>query len=73
MFKNRKTGACAQTQYPGLYDTNRKIRPPAARNASGGLNLFSKRFKNPKTLNRKKGFKVSMPEAEHEDLEKPIP
>ena len=24
--------------------------PPATMNASGGLNLFEKRFKNPKTL-----------------------
>ena len=48
--KTKKSGHVRKHNTPILYSTNRKLRPPAAMNASGGLNLFEKRFKNPKTL-----------------------
>ena len=48
--KTKKSGHVHKHNTPILYSTNRKLRPPAAMNASGGLNLFEKRFKNPKTL-----------------------
>ena len=48
--KTKKSGHVRKHNTPILYSTNRKLQPPAAMNASGGLNLFEKRFKNPKTL-----------------------